>query len=70
MKCMLFKRESIDEILSMGRMNSGINFSFKKPSTVYLGRKNETPSAFLPEHLSLNLEQLSFEYTLAFVCLF
>lgn len=36
-----------------------INFSFEKPSTVYLGRESETPSAFLPEHLSLNLEQLS-----------
>jgi len=40
-------------------MNSGIDFSFEKPSTVYLGTKNETPSAFLPKHLSLNLEQLS-----------
>lgn len=40
-------------------MKSEINFSFEKPSTVYLGRESETPSAFLPEHLSLNLQQLS-----------
>lgn len=33
-------------------MNLGINFSFKKPSVVCLGRKDEAPSAFLPAHLS------------------
>lgn len=58
-KCLLFKRQSRDEGWSVGRMNSGINFSFEKPSAVYLGWKNESPSAFLPAHLSPNLEQLS-----------
>lgn len=57
-KCLLFRRQSRDEGWSVGRMNSGINFSLRSQVLcVWAGRMRLHLLPFL--HICLNLEQLA-----------